>query len=139
MWNTLSNAIVNKIKESSEVDSTAVFDYAKSQITEYPAITVTASDNANPSFADTVRNRRSYVFSVKIYQEMTEKSEQDAERILRTLVDDVIDLFDTDRYINDALAGRGFAFPIPSVWRFIQSEQATARMAEVLIECVVIT
>ena len=60
MWNELSAAIVTLIKTSSEVDSTQVFDYAKSKMEHYPCITVTPLETPEAFFADTSRNQRSY-------------------------------------------------------------------------------
>lgn len=138
MWNTLSAAIKAKIVTSLEIDSAAVFDYAKSKMVKYPSITITPAENQNTSFADTTRRRRSYTFAIRVYQERTEQSESDSERILRTLTDDLIAIFDADLYLNNALQGRGFAHPIPSRWSFVTGEQVNMRMAEILIECVVI-
>lgn len=138
MWNELSAAIVAKVKTSSEVKSTAVFDYAKSKMTDYPTISVTPSDNAEPFFADTVRNGRTYNFAIRVYQERQEQKEADSERIMRTIVDDLISIFDADIYLSDTLRGRGFARPIPSVWQFVQGEQPNTRMAEIILSCVVI-
>ena len=69
MWNTLSAAIVAMIKTSAEVDSTAVFDYAKSKMTKYPTITVTVAGNQESYFADTSRVGRTYNFNIDIFQE----------------------------------------------------------------------
>ena len=138
MWNTLSAAIVAKIKTSSEVANAAVLDYAKSNMDKYPTITVTPSDNTEPFFADTMRNQRTYNFAIRVYQERKEQGEEQSERIMRTIVDDLISIFDADIYLNDTLAGRGFARPIPSVWQFVQGEQTNTRMAEIILSCVVI-
>lgn len=138
MWNDISAAIVAMIKTSDNVKSAAVYDYAKSGMEHYPTITVTPYENIDPSFADTVRNRREYVFAIRVYQERLEQGEEDSERIMRTLVDDLISIFDADVYLNTTLQGRGFAYPIPSRWTFVQGEQVETRMAEILIRCVVI-
>lgn len=138
MWNELSAAIKAKIQTNDEIDSANVFDYAKSQIDAYPTITITPADNQNTSFADTTRRQRSYTFSIKVYQERLEQGESDSERIQRTIVDDLITLFDSDVYLNNTLAGRGFARPIPSDWSFAAGEQVNMRVAEILLECVVI-
>jgi len=138
MWETLSAAIVAKVKTSSEVDASHVFDYAKTQMDQYPCITVTPSDNADPFFADTVRNSRTYNFAIRVYQERMEQGEQESERIMRILVDSLITIFDGDPYLGTTLQGRGFAKPIPSVWRFVQGEQVNTRMAEIILSCVVI-
>ncbi len=138
MWNELSAAIVAKVQTSAEVDSAAVYDYGKSKMTHYPSITVTPSDNQDPIFADTSRNQRTYNFAIRVYQERMEQGEGESERIMRTIVDDLITIFDADLYLNDVLRGRGFAKPIPSIWQYVQGEQVNTRMAEIIIGCVVI-
>lgn len=138
MWNTLSAAIVAMVKTSSEVNSAAVFDYAKSKMTNYPTITVTPHENQDAIFADTARNQRSYNFAIRVYQERMEQGEGESERIMRTIVDDLITIFDADLYLNATLQGRGFAKPIPSIWQYVQGEQVNTRMAEIIIGCVVI-
>lgn len=138
MWDELSSAIVTIIRTSANIDSAAVFDYAKSKMENYPCITVTPYENAEPQFADTSRNRRTYNFAIRVYQERQDQNESDSERIMRTLVDELISLFDANVYLDDHLNGRGFARPIPSVWKFVQGEQANTRMAEIIISCVVI-
>lgn len=138
MWNELSAAIVAMVKTSAEVDSTAVYDYGKSQNLKYPTITVTPSDNQDPIFADTSRRQRTYNFAIRVYQERMEQGEEASERIMRTIVDDLIRIFDADLYLNTTLQGRGFAKPIPSIWQYVQAEQVNTRMAEIIISCVVI-
>lgn len=138
MWNTLSAAIVNMIKTSNEIETTAVFDYAKSKMTDYPTITVTPSDNQEPYFADSVRRGRTYNFAIRVYQERSEQGEEASERIMRTIVDDLISIFDADIYLQTSLEGRGFAKPIPSTWQYVQGEQVNTRMAEIILSCVVI-
>lgn len=138
MWNTLSAAIIEKIQGSAEIETTAIFDYGKSKMTEYPTITVTPADNQEPYFADTTRRGRTYNFAIRVYQERPEQGEEASERIMRTIVDDLIAIFDADIYLGTALAGRGFAKPIPSSWAYVQGEQPNTRMAEIILSCVVI-
>lgn len=148
MWEQLSSNIVTIIQNSgiSDIKSTNVFGYPKSRFDGYPAITVYPSANVDPSFADTQRNRRTYVFSIRVYQERGERGESESERIMRGLIDSLIALFDANPYLStggDAdpggvLEGIGFCRPIPSQWAFIQGEQTDTRMAEILLECVVI-
>lgn len=138
MWNELSAAIVTLIKTSNEVDSTQVFDYAKSKMEHYPCITVTPLDNTDTYFADTSRDGRTYNFAIRVYQERMEQGESDSERIMRTIVDDLISKFDNDIYLGATLQGRGFCKPIPSRWAFVQGEQVNTRMAEIIVSCVVI-
>ena len=137
MWQTLSAAIVAKVATSSYIESSLIFDYAKTNLDGFPAVTVVPS-TGDGVFADTVRNRRSYIFSIKVYQEQLEQGREDSERIMRTIVDDLIDKFDADSYLDNALQGRGYAKPIPGNWDFILGENTVQRVAEILIDCQVI-
>ena len=138
MWNELSAAIKSVVQTSSEIDSTQVFDYAKSKMEHYPCVTITPLENNDVFFADTARNSRSYNFAIRVYQERMEQGEEDSERIMRTIVDDLISKFDADIYLGATLQGRGFCRPIPSRWSFVQGEQVNTRMAEIILTCVVI-
>lgn len=136
MWNTLSAAIVAMIKTSSEVEDAAVLDHA-AKITQYPTIQVTAAGNQESYFADTSRVGRTYNFNVDIFQERFEQGEDNAERILRTIVDDLISIFDADVYLNTALEGRGFAKPFNGDWGYT-GDQLNTRSARIVIACQVI-
>lgn len=138
MWDSLSEHIGNVLRQSTLASGSAIFDYAKSSFTEYPAITYCPADG-DGEFADTTRNKRNYIFSIKCYQERTEMTEQTSEQTLRNLIDELITLFDSQTYLDgDFLHGRGWVKPIPSTWAFIQGEQINMRVAEILIGCVVI-
>lgn len=136
MWNELSAAIAAKVATSVNIDAGNIFEYPKTNLDGYPAVTVTPKDGAG-EFGDTARNRRTYIFSVKVYQEQLEQGRVDTERILRTIIDELITIFDADSYLNSHLAGRGFAKPMPSSWDYIFGENSATRVAEILIECVV--
>ena len=143
MWDELSGGIINLLNTLSTVDtSLAVFDYAKTKMATFPCITVTPSDNT-AQFADTSRHQRSYVFAIRCYQERTNFGEAKSEQVMRKLVDSIITLFDQYQTLDivngfGRLNGRGFARPIPSTWKFVQAGQTDLRMAEILLECVVI-
>lgn len=140
MWETLVAAVVAKVRESTLVDSSHVYDHRKRTFDAYPAVVVAASDTLDPAFADTDRNRRTYLISVRIFQERSEQGDSNAERILREIADDLIAKFDADAYLNNTLAGRGFTRPIPG--RFLEpptvGEGPDLIGMEILVECVVI-
>jgi hypothetical protein len=100
----------------------------------YPAINVEAYDG-NGVFADTTRNRREFIFRITIMQERVKVSHSEAERICRTLVDQVLSTFDnrTNFNLNNSC---DFATPVPSKWGYIQSPEIDVRTAEVLLVAV---
>jgi argonaute-like protein implicated in RNA metabolism and viral defense len=143
LWDELSGGIINLLNTLSTVDNTiAIFDHGKTNIPAYPAIQVTP--NGGPAvFADTSRNQRSYIFNIDCYQERSKTGEQLSEQIMRQLVDSVITLFDANTTLDQVngfgrLVGRGYCKPIPSTWKYVQTEQPDVRMATILLECVVI-
>lgn len=113
MWNTLIAAVKTKVLESNEVNNAYVYEYRRSTFDGFPAVTISPAGIGNNVFADTERNRRTYVVSIRVYQERPEQSDPEAERIVRTIADDLITLFDADIYLGAALQGRGFVKPIP--------------------------
>ncbi len=138
MWAELSAAIITQIKTCSHIANANIFDHAKQDFDGYPAVTVFAAEGAG-RFADTVRNERHYIFSVRVWQERLKQGPENSESLMRTIVDDLISIFDAAPYLDgQRLLGRGYCTPIPSAWRFIQGEQIDMRMAEILIDCVVI-
>lgn len=144
MWDSLSAKIIETITANiggsiTGIDAANVFDYEVNVTNSYPAITVVPADNANGVFADTRRNERSYIFSMKAYQERMSMTPQKAEQALRQLTDQLITTFDANYYLNGSfLQGRGFVKPIPSAWAYIQTEQVDVRLSNILLECVVI-
>lgn len=139
MWNQLRDAIYNLVNTSSKVDSSvAVYKYNATDISGYPAITITPKTGSGV-FADTMRNDRHYIFSIKCWQETVGVGEEQAESTLIGLIDDLIQIFDAKPYLyGDMLAGRGFSHPIPSDWRLVSAEQAAVMIAELLIDVEVI-
>ena len=121
---------------SSTVENAAVLDHATT-ITKYPCIQVTAAGNQESLFADTNRVSRAYNFNIDIYQERFEQGEENAERILRTIVDDLISIFDADVYLGSVLQGRGYARPFNGDWGYT-GEQLNTRSARIIIACAVI-
>lgn len=142
LWDELSGGIINLLQTLATVDSQYIYDHGTTNIGGYPAIQVTP--NGGPAvFADTSRNQRSYIFNIDCYQERSKVGEKQAETIMRQLIDSVITLFDANVYLdqvngNGRLNGRGYCKPIPSTWKYVQTEQPDVRMATVLLECVVI-
>lgn len=138
MWNELSTGIGNLLATVSDLNSDTIFNYRKSSFDKYPAVVYFPADG-DGEFADTQRTQRTYVFQINVYQERVEKGASDTESIMRQRVDDLITLFDTNKYLdNDRLQGRGFVRPIPSRWDLVQGEQVDVLRAQILLMAVVI-
>lgn len=111
-----------------------VYNYVETNPGGYPAVSIEAYDG-NGEFADTSRNRRSYIFRIICSQERVTVGAEQAEAILRALVDQVIGVFD-DRANLNLNNSCNFAFPIPSKWGYVQAPDIDVRSAEVLLEAV---
>lgn len=111
-----------------------IYNYVETNPAGYPAISIEAYDG-NGEFADTSRNRRSYMFRIICSQERLNVGAQNAENVMRALVDQVIGVFDdrTNLNLNNSC---NFAFPIPSKWGYVQAPDIDVRSAEIIIEAV---
>ena len=133
-FNNLVAQIKTIVQTSTNVRAANVYDYAATNISGYPAIRIFPAD-VTGSFSDVARNRRSYFIMVQVLQERGEQGEQGSEEIMRTLVDELIGIFDAraNLTLNNACQ---FARPIPLKWGFDNPEQPDVRVANILIECI---
>jgi len=138
---SLSSGIATVLSQVSALKH--VYEYEITQPDGYPCATVTPAEIVDNAFLDSGRNRRSYVFSIKVMQERTRvsgstKPERDAERLLRELVDEIIQKFDDPA--NNTLSGACiFSFPIPAKWGYRQSPDVDVRIAEIMLQAVVVS
>lgn len=80
-------------------DLQLVIDYEASGLEGYPIAQIIASGN-DSEITSTNSVTRTYNFTVRIIQEITSGGEEEAERIMREVVDQVIDTIDTDRTLG---------------------------------------
>lgn len=128
-FSDIKAGIITIINNSVKVK--AVYNYEEVKPSGYPCITVTAADG-DGEFADTSRNRREFIFSIKCYQERIEVGASEAERILINLIDELLGIFDSSANynLNNTVI---FAKPIPSKWGYLNVPDADVRTAEILI------
>jgi len=93
--------IREKIKEKLEsIDSIQeVYDYPTEEFTGFPAAVV-KSTRLEAEFQTTIENKRTYVFTVFLIQEIQSQGVKKARRIIEGVVDDVIDNFDKDQRLS---------------------------------------
>ena len=116
-------AILNTITEFN-----AVYNYEKKELEKYPCATVTALSHSD-EFADTSSNQRTFRFSIRLYYRTD--TEQDAETILRDLVDKVIVAIEAKPRLNNVV---DFARPIDATWDYTERE-LPVRYCAITIEC----
>lgn len=143
MWDDLSNGIkatiVNAIGTTvNGIKATRVLEYEPNTMDGFPFISIAPAE-APAEIADTRRNKRQYTFAVKAYQERKQIGAEKAERVLRQLNDELIQLFDSTPYLyGDLIHGRGWVQPIPSQWAYITTDQVDVRVSNILLVCEVI-
>ena len=93
--------ILGKIKSKLQnIDSIQeVQDFPTNEFGGFPAAMAT-STRLEADFQTTTENKRIYVFTVYIIQEVKSQSERKARQIVEEVVDDVIEDFDKDQLLS---------------------------------------
>ena len=119
-----------------------VYNYEVEEFDGDPSCTVTPSEN-DSDYNTTEENVRIYAFNVRLFVNRTikpagEDPKPDADRILRNLVDSVLDDFDKDYTLTGIVNPTGYTFinlfALPSTWGYSGRED-NFRVAEILIRC----
>lgn len=131
---SLQKSAIVSILQSNITTANVVYNFVERNPSGYPTITVEYYDGTG-EFADTGRNRRSRIYRITCSQERVKVGANDAERILGTLIDQIIGVFD-DRANITLNNTCDFAYPIPGKWGYIQAPDIDVRTAEILLETV---
>jgi len=138
MFTTLIDKITTILKSNSLIQE--VFNYEVEQIQGDPCAIVAPSQNEG-DYKTTNQNERVYSFSVKLFVNRQVRSSdpaKNADRILRGLVDSVLDDFDSDYIFEGLVVPTGYTminvFAMPSVWGYSGREDEY-RVAEIIIRC----
>lgn len=131
--------ILEKIKtilEANElIQETFVFEVEKFNGT--PSATIVPSSNES-DYNTTDENMRIYAYNITLFVNRSKKSKKDADRILRNLVDSVIDDFDKDYTFSGIENPTGYTFintfATPSLWGYSGREDEF-RVCEISIRC----
>lgn len=108
-----------------------VYDYEETKPSGYPCITVTPLEG-EAEFLDTVRVRRDFTFSVRIYQERLEATPSGAESIITSMVDQILAL--CDDFSNTTLSNTVvFLLPVKTKWGYLQAPDADVRSCEITL------
>lgn len=108
-----------------------VYNYEEPKPSGYPAIMVVPIEG-EAQFLDTMRVRRDFIFNVKLYQERVEVGASEAERIMTSLVDQVVALFDD--FNNTSLSNTVvFMKPVKVKWGYLNVPDADVRSCEITL------
>jgi len=116
-----------------------VFDYEKIQTDTDPYAIIVPSGNES-DFGTTEENVRTYAFKVMVFVSRKIRSEKEAERVMRTLIDSIIDDYDKDYTLEGVgvpeKTGHTFlqVFASPSAWGYV-GEEEQYRVATIELTC----
>ena len=136
-FTSIKAAIVSILQANVSTTSVNyVYDYANEAPDGYPSIDVT-SNQLEGEFADTVRNRRDFTFSLLGKQERTTVGSSEAERIINKMADDLIAIFDSST--NLTLQNQTIFYePIGAQFGYIQGPDIDIRTVDVTIKATVV-
>lgn len=123
-----SGEIVSEIQKSSLVGS--VYDYAATQLADYPAVVVTSS-NLTGRFADTSRNSDVFTFNILCLAARL-SNEEAIETVMKALVDDIIGRLNDNQVVNNNQ--NTFGHPLSIQWGYGTSPDPDMRIASITYE-----
>lgn len=116
------------------------YDFEVGELDGDPAAIVVPSDNES-SYSTFNSNERVYAFSLKLLVSRSERTLKDVDKVMRNLVDSVLDDFDKDYYFSGLITPTGYTminvFATPSKWGYSGREDEY-RVAEIMLKCRII-
>jgi len=94
---SIRNQIISKLESINDIQY--VYPYPTEDFGGYPCAMV-KSDRNESDYETTTENIRSYIFTIYLMQESEHADRREARRILENLVDQVIDAFDQDQFLD---------------------------------------
>lgn len=140
MFTTLLQKIQAILQANSLIQETHIYEASK--FDGEPVAVVTPSSNES-SYRTTNNNERIYAFNVRLFVDRRSRSDgqdsaKEADRVLRNLVDSVLDDFDKDYTFSGLETPTGYTminvFALPSQWGYAGAE-SEYRVAEIVIRC----
>lgn len=126
---SLSAAIKSGLETITDI--AAVYEYDNVETTKFPCANITATGNES-EYADTSNNQRLYQFNVSVYIERVKWTPAKVERVMREIVDQVLDYFDQNYTLGGACK---MVKAMQSEWAYTTIAQGPARVANIKIEC----
>lgn len=128
-YTDIKAAIVTFLQTSTKVRN--IYAYENPKPAGYPAIMVTPF-GGDAEFLDTMRNKRRFQFTIRVYQERTEVGAAAAESTITALVDELIAIFEAAGASN---LSNTIVFTEPPSVRFgyLQDPDPDCRTAEITL------
>lgn len=138
MFTTLLNKIVEILQANDLIQE--AYNFEAQKFDGDPVAMVTPSGNES-DYSTTNLNERIYAYSLKLFVSRTARqgdSDKEADRVLRNLVDSVLDDIDKDFIFSGLVVPTGYCminvFAIPSQWGYAGAEDEY-RVAEIVVRC----
>lgn len=131
---TIFKDIRQKIMDVLEADASkieAVYRSDKSEFSGYPAATVSPSDNPG-DYSDQAMDKNTITFLVRVFQEIPQSGQEDAELVLEDAVEEVITIFQNRDVLSPAC---DWVEPVASTWGYLDRETGPIRVVELRIKC----
>lgn len=113
------------------------YNFEVGELNGDPAAIVTPDDN-DSSYSTFSSNERIYAFNLKLLVSRSGRPLNETDKVMRDLVDSVLDDFDKDYYFSGLSTPLGYTminvFATPSKWGYSGREDEY-RIAEVMIKC----
>lgn len=127
--------IRQKIKDVLDTSGTLekVYLTDRTRFEGFPVAVISPSENQT-DYGSTAKDKRTFVFKVRLYYPITSEEKQESEELaLEKVVDEVIKLFNKRSVLDPAC---DWVRPVPSVWQYEEREGGVYRMAEINLECI---
>ena len=137
MFTILLDKIVSILEANDLIQE--VFEFEQQQFTGDPVAIVSPSGN-EADYETTNLNERIYSFAVRLFVSRTARGDtgKQADRVLRNLVDSVVDDIDKDYAFVGLTVPTGHTminvFAQPSLWGYAGAEDEY-RVAEIIVRC----
>ena len=139
-FNTINTKLKSVLGDVTKIGH--VYEYPTEKFDGFPSATITPSENAS-DFETNNENERNYAFIIRLFQDIPnsnvsgEKPLPYAFRVLRLLVDDVLDKFDRDETLSGIILPTGYTMlnltATPSSWGAIVDLDQKIILAEIII------
>jgi len=132
MYQTLVSYIKDMLESITELNY--IYDYENPNIEGYPAVTISFTDS-DVEEIDTGNNFRTFGFDITVYQEIEKvgKGQSEGERIMRIILDKILEKFDKDITLGGNCI---MCKPVPSTGGWVDKEMLH-RAAKIKVNCLV--
>jgi hypothetical protein len=115
-WEHIRNKVVSKLEAITQINE--VLEFPSEEFTKFPVAMLETVRNES-DYETTTQNKRTYVFSIYILQDIESVEMKKARRIIQDAVDAVLDAFDNDQQLSgiDMPTNEAMVITIPTLSR----------------------